>query len=130
MRQLGGEEQRINAFSMGYSEKTQCTGSYLVPNSQSMQKTGRGVYCRAEQQTCMEPSEFVAAALNKGAIDKKSQQSRIMQKHNCLSQRRQPISNPKPQLKPNLSNQHKPLEEVVYSNLSQLLKDKKQATQT
>ncbi len=59
----GGEIQRVSDFFRGYSEKVPiATGralSYLEPNSQTMQKTGRGVYAQtvrhADSPAYLEP---------------------------------------------------------------------------
>jgi hypothetical protein len=82
---LGGDFQRGKVVSfLGYSEKvpaaTGLARSYLEPIRNSLQKTGEGdrVYS-AEQQVYAEPKNFIAAALNKGAIVFAKQQNATMQ---------------------------------------------------
>jgi hypothetical protein len=123
MQQRGGESQR-GTFSVGsgYSEKAQRTGkntpTYLEPNSQSMQqegrriggegtgkpsylepirnsmqKTGEGVYQPETSRT--QPAEFIAAALNKGAIEKthnRAQQRRLLWSRKLKKPRNTPLT--------------------------------------
>jgi hypothetical protein len=63
MKVRGGESQRSNmCFSLGYSEKVpNATGkpSYLKPNSQTLQKRGRGVECslpHRKKRTYLKPN--------------------------------------------------------------------------